>query len=144
MSKVTIQNLLDSERTLRDSQGRGGIYANYGIDRNIELVETALRPFRAALEQKPMCFAFDDPSLQKTENNEGPEVTDEQRKEGREALEEYLKNEVTFSPYKLKVSRMPNQLTAFSPQREKVNADDLQILNENFTVVLRMLDILED
>lgn len=140
--KVKIDTLLGSEMTLQNAQNRGNIPTNHAISKNLSRVTSALEPFREAQKQEPMCWHFWNELKDKSDESNGP--TEKQREEGRKAFEEYLKLEVEFLPYRLMINRCSDELGHLSKAREMLTAEQLQIINENFVIVLRDLDILID
>lgn len=135
--KVTIDQLLGAKMTLENAQNRGNIPTNHAISKNLSRVMAALDPFFKAQKEEPMCWHF-------WEQFGAEEPTEEQLEQGKDALKEYLLLEVDFDPYRLQLSRCSDQLGPLSKSRESLSEDDLAILNENFTLVLRDLDILTD
>ena len=149
--KVTINQLLGSEMTLGNAQNRGNIPTNHAISRNLSRVKRALEPFRQAQKEEPMCWHFWEqlhPQKPETKGNnkkdETKKPTKSQRKDGLVAVQEYLQLDVEFEPYKLQLSRCSDELRQLSKSREFLSEEDLQITNENFTIVLRDLEILTD
>lgn len=150
--KVTIDNLLGAENILKAAQARGNIPTNYAIDRNLERVTDALKPFRDEMKREPMCWHFwidksEKPNVKKDEDKDKHEEkgpTDEQRKEGLDALEEYLKHDVDFRPYTLSLDRCSDELRPLSNARERLDDDGLQHLNEDFFITLKVLGILKE
>lgn len=149
--KVRIDTLLGAEMTLQNAQNRGNIPTNHAISKNLSRVMRALEPFREAQKQEPMCWHFWDelnppkPKDKKGDAADEPQApTDKQREEGRKALEEYLQLEVDFVPYRLRLDRCSDELGKLSKAREMLTDEQLQIINENFVLVLRDLDILID
>ena len=146
--EVTINQLLGAEITLINAMGRGNIPTNHAIDRNLTRVKAELKPFRNAQKDEPMCWHFwdmihpQDPKEEKSTKKDDP--TKEQRKLGAEEFEKYLNEKVSLEPYRLRVNRCSDRLGKLSKIREKLADDELDILNENFSLVLRDLDILTE
>ena len=143
--KLTVNQLLGIEMTLNNAIGRGNIPTNHAIDRNLSRVKEALAHFRKAQKEEPMCWHFWEqlhPPKPESDTDTGP--TEEQRKEGADALAEHLALEITVEPYRLIVSRCSDRLSRLSKLRERLSDDELEVLNENFSVVLRDMDILTD
>lgn len=153
--KVKIQDLLSSEKVLADARLRGNIPTNYAVERNFKRVTEALKPFRDAQKEEPLCWFFWEqihPPKSKgkkkdKKKKDEPELkppTDAQAKDGQVALGEYLLEEVEFSPYKLDIDRCSEKLGKLSNAREKLSDEVLGELNENFTAILMLLGIIDD
>jgi hypothetical protein len=158
--KIEVQKLLNCGEVLAASQGRSTFPVNYAIDKNFERIVSAVKPFRNAQQKEPMSWFYWTPPPPPKEDEKAkkgpksvdmkdkpeapPPPTKEQIEEGRKAIEEALKTEVEFEPYRVEIGKMCDQLKKLSPAREKLNEDQLDELNENFGVTLKWLDILTE
>lgn len=160
--KILLENLLGAEQVLGLAQHRGTIPVNYAIHRNLELIRAAVAPFREAQKTEPLCWLRgqrhespqDAPQSKKGEAHPkigvegGAEDEEGSSGEGqalaRESLNEWLKTGVEFEPYRIPAEKVCDSLRGLSPAREKLSSEQLGILNEDFSVVVIILDILKE
>jgi hypothetical protein len=141
--KVTNKKLLIYETVLAKSVGRGNFPTNYMIDRNIEHISSDLKTFRKARALEPICW-FVQSMNTKDEKGKKNNITPEQVKQGENALEALLNEEVDFEPHRLPAAKLCDSLRSFSKAREELNEEELNDLNVNFWIVLRELNIITD
>lgn len=160
--RISLENLLGAEQVLGLAQHRGTIPVNYAIHRNLELVRAAVAPFREAQKREPLCWLSEQrheshqDAPQPTKGGAHPEVRAEggTEEEGGPSLEgqalaesslnEWLKTKIEFEPYRVPAEKMCDGLRELSPAREKLPPEQLDMLNEDFSVAVIVLDILKE
>ena len=160
--RISLENLLGAEQVLGLAQHRGTIPVNYAIHRNLELVRAAVAPFREAKKREPLCWLpeqrheshQDAPQSREgeahsgvraeggTEGEGGP--SDDERALAEKSLNEWLETEIEFEPYRVPAEKMCDRLRELSPAREKLPPEQIDMLNEDFSVAVIVLDILKE
>ena len=160
--RISLENLLGAEQVLGLAQHRGTIPVNYAIHRNLELIRAAVAPFREAQKSEPLCWLSE-------QRHEGPQdgsqstkggarpgtraggdtgkedgLSDEERALAEKSLNEWLKTEIEFEPYRVSAEKMCDRLIELSPAREKLTPEQLDMLNEDFSVAVIVLGILKE
>jgi hypothetical protein len=150
----TIGLLLNAEYALREAKGRGDFPTNYGTGKNLDRIVDALKQFREEIDKEPMCWATEirneRPTPRTKKNKDGAaekieEPTKDQIESGDDALRNALKEEVEFEPYKMKLSKICDNLKSL-PMDEKngVGKEQLQAIGAQFADALMAIDAVVD
>ena len=146
ITKVTVDQLFFCDGILKASVARCSTFqGNYMTDRNLELVEQALRPIRKRMAEEPMRWHFHSQIQEgQKEPTKKNEPTEEQVAEGKAAFEACLLETVDFEPYRVAADKIGDGLRTLSPKRETLPEEKVRELEEDFYVAIRFLGILKD
>ena len=129
---ITVEDLVQCEGIFKLARLRGNFPTNYAVDRNIDRLGEALKPFRAGLKEEPLSFKWDE------------KATADQREKAEAAFLEWMRVEVEYEPYTLDVTKLCPELSQLSSARENLDEEHFRLLRENFYLALDKLGILRD